>query len=58
MGLYDRDYYRSGGRDRLGGFSRLSVNTWIIIVNIVVFAMQYVILNATGQDRLTELGYF
>ncbi len=58
MGLYDRDYYRRGGRDRLGGISGLSVNTWIIIVNIVVFAMQYVILNATGQDRLTELGYF
>jgi membrane associated rhomboid family serine protease len=37
MGLYDRDYYR----EKRGGFASLSgvsVNTWIIIVNVAIFA--------------------
>lgn len=39
MGIADRDYLRVGPRSRsgLGRFALLSVNSWIIIINILVF---------------------
>ncbi|MDX9912454.1 MAG: rhomboid family intramembrane serine protease [Phycisphaerales bacterium] len=51
MGLYDRDYSGAGsagmggrggplGRQaRLGGLDGLSANTWIIVINIIVFVL-------------------
>jgi len=38
MGIYDRDYYRSGPpRGGFGYFSFWSVTTWLIIINVSVF---------------------
>src|SRR5277367_5754088 len=62
MGLSDRDYARStpsgsggsgrAGRNRagVGSVRVLSVNTWLIIVNVAVFLLsQYVLVNY--QDK-------
>jgi membrane associated rhomboid family serine protease len=58
MGLHDRDYYRQQGRSGLGGVSSLSVNTWLIVINIAVFALQWTTSQSTGRDILRDLGYF
>ena len=58
MGMYDRDYYRHKGRSGIGGLSRLSVNTWIICINLAVFALQYLLYAQLHRDPLTELGHF
>lgn len=40
MGIYDRDYYRAGPPPRrFATFSMLSVTTWLIIINVVVFLL-------------------
>lgn len=39
MGLYDRDYVRRTPRRGLGSFGVFSVNTWLIIANVAVFAL-------------------
>jgi membrane associated rhomboid family serine protease len=65
MGYQDRDWYRdrSGGRASLGlGWS---VNTWLIVLCVLVFAADPFLrgvfarwLGADVQRPLTELGYF
>src|SRR4051794_6353898 len=38
MGIYDRDYYRDKlPRGGFGHFSALSITTWLIVLNFVVF---------------------
>ncbi len=41
MGLYDRDYYRTPPRARVGELWAASVTTWLIVVNVAVFAIDY-----------------
>ena len=54
MALSDRDYARrDSSRAGLGSMRGLSVNTWIIVVNVGVF-----LLGAAGlHQRLEDLGY-
>lgn len=55
MGIADRDYYRSTGRHAgapSGTFSRaklgrVSVTTWLIVINVAVFLVNNVILSGT-----------
>lgn len=44
MGIYDRDYYRdpptaSARAGRVGRLGVVSVNTWLIVINVAVFAL-------------------
>jgi membrane associated rhomboid family serine protease len=50
MGLYDREYIRTGRRLPSGlGVTRMwSVNTWIIIINVAVFVLDIFLLSAVG----------
>ena len=55
MGIHDREYYRTGPHVG-GGFGRLrfvSFNTWIIIVNVAVFALCTML---EGRVTLIEAG--
>jgi membrane associated rhomboid family serine protease len=67
MGIYDRDYYRdSPPRGGFGMFSILSVNGWLIILNVAVFLIDVLTTRYFIDDygrRLVwqpvkELGYF
>jgi membrane associated rhomboid family serine protease len=54
MGIYDRDYYRQPSVR--GGFAEMrvwSVNTWLIVINVIVF-----LLDQSMNGALTILGYF
>lgn len=58
MGIYDREYVRLGPRSQsgLGALRLISVNSWIIILNCVVFGIA-AILPRVGQ-ALYEYGHF
>lgn len=59
MGIYDRDYVRTGsgggggfsGR-RVPRFSAWSFNTWLIVVNVAVFVVQGLFLVDAGRPML------
>lgn len=55
MGIYDREYIRMGPRSKsgLGRMGALSVNSWIIIINVVVH-----LLANTAFPILYDIGYF
>lgn len=65
MGMYEREYVQIGPRSRsgLGAIRSISVNTWIIIANVAVFALQflgfvpYVSTPFGDMDALTALGH-
>lgn len=64
MGLYDRDYLRddrpgSAGphRARVGRMRPWSFNTWLIVVNIVVFLLGVLVLHGGKLSRPVETGY-
>jgi len=42
MGIYDRQYYRQDG-NQFARFTGWSVNTWIIVINIAVFIVNFLI---------------
>lgn len=46
MGIYDREYIRMGPRSRsgLGGLRFVSFNTWLIVLNVAVFALDWGVL--------------
>lgn len=44
MGLADRDYIRSPAPRRAGSLPLISVNTWLIIINVAVFIVGNVLL--------------
>lgn len=48
MGIYDRDYVRVGPHSKsgLGRFGALSINSWIIVINVAVFLLNAVLVNA------------
>jgi len=56
MGIYDREYIRTGPRSQsgLGAMRMLSVNTWIIIVNVAVYLLD----RSVFQGRLADWFYF
>src|SRR5262249_3223144 len=55
----DRDYYRErAGGGGVGSMSRWSGNTWLIFINIAVFALQMLIANAKHDDILGRYGHF
>jgi len=43
MGIYDRDYFRNSPQRRFGSFSALSVTTWLIVINCIVFVLDGVL---------------
>lgn len=54
MGIYDRQYYRQP--TRRGGLAEMrmwSVNTWLIVVNVIVYLLDLML-----NGSLTNLGYF
>jgi membrane associated rhomboid family serine protease len=55
MGLYDRDYYRERGRG-IGSLSRWSINTWIIVINVAIFLLEF--LSPSMHRFLEGSGYF
>src|SRR5689334_19127832 len=67
MGFYDRDYYRTPQRRRgLGQLDALSITTWLILINVAVFVLDY-LLAPTSHVRwsfedamgpFTRWGYF
>jgi membrane associated rhomboid family serine protease len=57
MGIYDRDYYRREGPSFLGSFSGGSVCKWLIVVNVVAFAIQLLAKNR-WFDGMPVLGNF
>jgi membrane associated rhomboid family serine protease len=62
MGLYDRDYHRAdpAGGSGLGGLRALSVNTWIIVINVLVFVIQSLTRPKDTQfpSPLEDYGHF
>ncbi len=60
MGIYDRDYVRSGPSQgthqppahRVARFRMVSVNTWLIIINILVFVVQLNLPKGTTSQYL------
>lgn len=63
MGLADRDYARSSPRThgdfgRVGGVHFISVNTWLIIINVAVFILANLILAQTPMRISYGTGYF
>jgi membrane associated rhomboid family serine protease len=68
MGIYDRDYYRdSPPRGGFGMFSLLSVNGWLIILNVAVFLLDTLTRRYVVDDYgrivgiwqpVQSLGYF
>jgi membrane associated rhomboid family serine protease len=55
MGLHDRDYYRQRGHG-IGSISGWSINTWIIVINVAIFVLEFV---SPSLHRLIENGgYF
>lgn len=59
MGIYDRPYAsdpRSRGRGGIGSFQMLSVNSWLIIINVAVFLLQAVWPAFLAWSR--QLGHF
>lgn len=59
MGIYDRSYSRDEGRTggRVGSVGMFSVNTWIIIINVLVFVLQAIPNTPLGR-WIYELGHF
>src|SRR5437868_6319717 len=54
MGIYDRDYIRpSYRRSNAGALAMWSISTWLIVINIAVFA-----LNVFAGGILFNLGAF
>jgi membrane associated rhomboid family serine protease len=54
MGIYDRDYYRDPPRrGGFGNFSALSVTTWLIVVNVLVFVIDAWLWNRAIREQLT-----
>ncbi len=57
MGIYDREYVRKGpGRGQPGamgasGFRMVSVNTWLIIINVFVFLLQSQLPDTSSTSR-------
>ena len=56
MALHDRDYYREDQRSGLAVVSRWSVNTWIIVVNVAIFVIEFV--SRPFQQFVFDHGYF
>src|SRR5579872_4634590 len=55
MGIYDRDYYRRDGPSYLGSIlERGAVCKWLIGINVVLFALQY-LTRVEGGDVTTGL---
>lgn len=51
MGIYDRDYYREPTRQRrFGNFSKGSVTTWIIAINVLVFVIDAILRHHMPQQ--------
>jgi len=53
MGQYDRDYYRTGSQSAMGGMRLWSFNTWIIVINVVIF-----LLDGMSHGVLSDWGCF
>ena len=53
MGIYDRDYYRSSPRGGFGSFNMMTVTTWLIIINVIVY-----LLDQMSNFALTDIGCF
>lgn len=55
MGIYDRDYVRVGPRSSsgLGSVRMVSVNTWLIVINVAIFLLNNVVLS---QPRPVSYG--
>jgi membrane associated rhomboid family serine protease len=51
MGIYDRDYYREPTRQRrFGNFSKGSVTTWIIVINVLIFVIDSILRHRMLQQ--------
>ncbi len=59
MGIYDREYIRSGRKTpgAVGGMRMWSFNTWLIVINVAVFFLGGVLGNATGLVAV-DMGTF
>lgn len=59
MGLDDRDYARFGPRSPsgLGNVRVVSVNTWLIVINIAVFILNNVLFHAVQVPVNTQRGF-
>lgn len=58
MAIYDRDYVfrnSTGGRGRPGG---ISANAALIIINLVIFAIEFILVNSNKPDLLFYYGHF
>jgi membrane associated rhomboid family serine protease len=57
MGIYDRDYYRdSPRRGTFGSFSPVSVTTWLIVINVLVFVVDAVLANQALRHHYGDVG--
>lgn len=59
MGIYDREYIRFGPRSSsgLGAMRMLSVNTWLILINVAVFVLdQLLFQNGRGVSITVRAG--
>jgi membrane associated rhomboid family serine protease len=54
VGLYDRDYYREPPRGGIGMVGALSVTTWLIVINVVVFFLDRFLWAAQVQQALHQ----
>src|SRR5690606_22065549 len=52
MAWKDRPYYRDD-RPHIGGFSRYSANTWLIIINVAVYFIGAILTNSMRGDFLS-----
>ena len=56
MGIYDREYYRRDGPSFLGTLAAHGmVCKWLIIINVVVFVLQYMTLDLRGGGITSAL---
>lgn len=60
MGIEGRDYYREGQRytDRLAGWGWQSIPTackWIILINVVVYILQFLVTRSAPAPNLREM---
>jgi membrane associated rhomboid family serine protease len=57
MGLYDRDYYRTPPHRGVGDVRVVSVNTWLILINVAVFVLDGFLVPA-GMHARYGRGFF
>ena len=60
MGIHDRDYYRDPPRrpTPFGGIRPLSVNTWLIVVNVAVFLLNTLLVGTVVDPWGDVVGRF